>query len=37
MGGLVLVGTIAAGVGLALLTAKWSLALLIQHMPQRKR
>lgn len=37
MGSLILLGTILAGVGLALATARMSLALLVEKMPERKK
>ena len=37
MGSLILLGTILAGVGLALATARISLALLVEMMPERKK
>lgn len=37
MGSAVLIGTIASGVGLAILTARMSLAALVNAMPQRKK
>jgi len=37
MASLILMGTIAAGVGLALGAARLSLALLVEKMPERKK
>ena len=37
MESLVLLATIAIGVGGALLAARWSLLLIVHNMPQRKR
>jgi hypothetical protein len=37
MGTVILIATIATGVGLALIAARWSLQVIIDRMPERKR
>jgi hypothetical protein len=37
MGTVILIATIATGVGLALVAARWSLQLIVDRMPERKK